>query len=85
MPPPWSNPAVIKLLTGSMDPTSGGDLLATSPLAIRQGLMFPYVRGLEFVAFLRRTQPWSKVDDAFRRPPRSTEQILHPELYLADE
>jgi hypothetical protein len=85
VPPPWSNPAVIKLLTGSMDPTSGGDLLARSPLAIRQGLMFPYVRGLEFVAFLRRTQPWSKVDDAFRRPPRSTEQILHPELYLADE
>jgi hypothetical protein len=85
VPPPWSNPAVIKLLTGSMDPTSGGDLLSRSPLAIRQGLMFPYVRGLKFVAYLRRTQPWSKVDEAFKRPPRSTEQILHPELYLADE
>lgn len=85
VPPPWSNPEVIKLLTGSMDPTSGGDLLARSPLAIRQGLMFPYVRGLEFVAYLRRTQPWAKIDAAFRRPPRSTEQILHPELYLADE
>jgi hypothetical protein len=85
MPFPWNNPEVIKLLTGSIDPTSGGDLLSKAPLAIRQGLMFPYIRGLEFVAFIRRTQPWSKVDDAFRRPPRSTEQILHPELYLADE
>ncbi|MBE7448503.1 MAG: hypothetical protein HS111_06345 [Kofleriaceae bacterium] len=43
------------------------------------------MRGLEFVAHLRRTQPWRRVDDAFRRPPRSTEQILHPELDLADE
>ncbi len=85
LPPPWSSPGVIKLLTASMDPAAGGDLLASSPLAIRHGLMFPYVRGLEFVAHLRRTQPWTKVDDAFRRPPRSTEQILHPELYLADE
>ena len=85
LPPPWSNPAIVRLLTTSLDPVGGGDLLGRAPLAIRQSLMFPYVRGLEFVAHLRRTQPWRRVDDAFRRPPRSTEQILHPELYLADE
>lgn len=87
LPPPWNMPGVVKLLTASMDPAAGGgeDLLSRAPLAIRHGLMFPYVRGLEFVAALRRTQPWKKIDDAFRRPPRSTEQILHPELYLADE
>lgn len=85
LPPPWNVPGVIKLLTTSMEPVEGNDLLSRAPLAIRHGLMFPYIRGLEFVSALRRTQPWSKVDDAFRRPPRSTEQILHPELYLADE
>ncbi len=87
LPPPWSNPAVIKMLTSAMDPGTGagGDQLARAPLAIREGLMFPYLHGLTFVAELRRTQPWKKIDEAFKRPPRSTEQILHPELYLSDE
>ena len=87
VPPPWNVPGVVKMFTTSMEPAGGdgGDLLSRAPLAIRHGLMFPYIRGLEFVAALRRTQPWKKVDDAYRRPPRSTEQILHPELYLADE
>jgi hypothetical protein len=34
---------------------------------------------------LRRRSPWSAVDAAFARPPKSTEQILHPEKYVADE
>lgn len=88
MPPPWNVPGMIKLLTAGMDTSAipgGEDHFSRAPLAIRNGLMFPYLRGLEFIAELRRTQPWKKVDDAFRRPPRSTEQILHPELYLADE
>jgi hypothetical protein len=86
LPPPWNVPGMVRLLSSGMTTSdAGGDQFARAPLAIRNGLMFPYLRGLEFVAHLRRTQPWKKVDDAFRRPPRSTEQILHPELYLADE
>src|SRR5262249_38517707 len=46
---------------------------------------FPYRAGFAFVAALRRRQPWAAVDAAFARPPRSTEQILHPERYLADD
>ena len=48
-------------------------------------MLFPYREGLAFVAALRRRQPWSAIDAAFKRPPRSTEQILHPEKYVADE
>src|SRR6185295_17861661 len=54
-------------------------------IAIREAMIFPYRAGFTFVAALRRRQPWSAVDAAFARPPRSTEQVLHPERYLADD
>jgi len=46
---------------------------------------FPYVAGLEFVAALHARGNWSEVNRALERLPRSTEQILHPEKYFADE
>src|SRR5258707_5990543 len=46
---------------------------------------FPYRDGFAFVAALRRGNSWSRIDAAFKRPPRSTEQILHVDKYLADE
>jgi hypothetical protein len=48
-------------------------------------MLFPYREGLAFVAALRRRHPWSAIDAVFKRPPRSTEQIIHPEKYVADE
>ncbi|MCE9572475.1 MAG: hypothetical protein K8W52_04905, partial [Deltaproteobacteria bacterium] len=33
----------------------------------------------------RRHRAWTAVDAAFRRPPRSTEQLLHADAYAADE
>ncbi len=59
--------------------------LANVPLAVREQLAFPYRAGFAFVAELRRQQPWRAVDAAFRRPPVSTEQILHPTRYLQNE
>lgn len=48
---------------------------------------FSYLGGQRFVDELLRTGgDWKLVDFAYqRRLPRSTEQILHPEKYLADE
>ena len=83
-PAPWQDPAVARELSLAMAlPT--GDQLDRAPLAVREALLFPYRAGFSFVASLRRTQPWSAVDAAFKRPPRSTEQILHPERYAQDE
>jgi len=80
VPPPWRDPAVSRELSLAMALPSG-DLLDSSPLAVREALLFPYRSGFTFVAALRRKQPWSAIDAAFKRPPRSTEQILHPEKY----
>jgi hypothetical protein len=85
MPVPWANPQVAEMIEKAMSATGSGDGLDKAPLAIREGLIFPYRAGFGFVAALRRRQPWKAVDAAFARPPRSTEQIMHPARYLADE
>ena len=83
-PAPWGNPEIAANLVKAMTvPT--GDSLDKAPLAIREAMVFPYREGFAFVAALRRRKPWSAIDAAFRRPPKSTEQILHPEKYVADE
>ncbi len=67
-----SDPAMVAILAG-MPPI----LLETS--------LFPYSGGLSFVGVLRAQGGNAAVDAAFGRPPASTEQILHPEKYVAGE
>ncbi|HEY0253764.1 MAG TPA: hypothetical protein VGC41_19675 [Kofleriaceae bacterium] len=81
----WADPAVAELVVASMNNPDQPDSMANVPLAISESMLFPYRDGFKFVADLRRTKPWSAIDAAFKRPPRSTEQILHVEKYLADE
>jgi hypothetical protein len=52
---------------------------------VRETLMFPYLTGLLFVESVRRTSPWSKVDEIFKSPPESSEQVMHPDKYAAKE
>ena len=94
MGPPWEHDEIVRLMTGTMDAavaggdahaTAGAEQLAAAPLAVREGMIFPYQAGVGFVAALRRGQTWGTVDAAYARPPVSTEQILHPALYLAGE
>ena len=82
----WSNPEIATAIQKSMGaPGIGNESIDRAPLAIREAMLFPYRAGFGFIAALRRRQPWAAVDSAFLRPPRSTEQILHPERYLADD
>lgn len=55
------------------------------PSAIRQIFEFPYTYGRGFVAALYAEGGWTAVNDAYEQPPSSTEQILHPQRYLAGE
>jgi hypothetical protein len=82
--PPWTDPAVAHELGVAMG-APPGDALDRAPFAVRERILFPYRSGLAFVAALRQYEPWSAVDAVFKRPPRSTEQILHVEKYIADE
>ncbi len=83
-PMPWSDAEVLQSLALALaESTEPVD--EQVPLVVREQLAFPYRAGFAFVAELRRQQPWRVVDAAFRRPPLSTEQILHPALYVKNE
>ena len=46
---------------------------------------FPYVEGYNFVETLYTEGNWAAVNRAYENLPTTTEQILHPEKYLAGE
>ncbi|MDP8970554.1 MAG: hypothetical protein M3N52_08720, partial [Actinomycetota bacterium] len=59
--------------------------LARAPSYIQQALLFPYLEGEAFVRSLHASGGYAAVDAAYARPPATTEQILHPEKYVAGE
>ena len=48
-------------------------------------LLAAYIQGAVFVDRVRGEHGWPGVSDMYKLPPQSTEQILHPEKYLAAE
>jgi hypothetical protein len=61
----------------------GGPSLREVPPILSESLMFSYLRGIVFCAHLTNDGGWAALDAAYREPPLSTEQILHPEKYHA--
>ena len=59
--------------------------LDDAPAILRVTLVAPYLRGLQFVAAVQGRGGWPAVNNAHRRPPVSSEQVLHPEKYFARE
>jgi hypothetical protein len=53
-----------------------------APKYLQDVLQFPYVQGLSFVTTLHDRGGFDLVDQAYRDPPVSTEQIMHPSRYL---
>ncbi len=57
-----------------------------TPPALVLAFKSQYTEGLVFAEAVRRTEARNgAMDAAFRRPPASTEQVLHPEKFLAGE
>ena len=57
----------------------------TLPSYLIRLLSFPYRHGTPFVARLYQEGGWEAVSAAYARPPKSTEQVLHPERYAPSE
>jgi hypothetical protein len=64
--------------------SGGGDpsVYAETPAYILDDLFFPYTTGLDFVTSLHDQGGFAAVDTAYRQPPTSTEEIIHPDLYV---
>jgi len=53
-----------------------------APLYVRESLVFPYEAGMRFQDAVYRKLGKQAFDEIFRNPPRDTQQIMHPDLYL---
>ncbi len=71
---------VVEHLRGSLE-----ELHPELPGIVKRAAVAPYADGFAFVQALRREGDWGRVDEVWKRPPRSTEQALHPAKYLKDE
>ncbi len=71
----------ISLMTPFLSMLGGGKSLRDAPPIIAESMMFPYLRGMIFCAYLANAGGWEAIDDAYRNPPQSTEQILHPSKF----
>ncbi len=69
------------LLAPFMPVMGAGKALRDAPPIISESMIFPYFRGMVFCAKLVNAGGWSAIDDVYKNPPLSTEQVLHPEKY----
>jgi len=58
-------------------------VLAGAPRVLKENLQFPYLYGAGFVAAVLKGRSWKTVDDSYASLPASTEQIMHPDKFLA--
>jgi hypothetical protein len=74
-----------KQACGGKDSMSAEDfpILAKAPPFLKDDLLFPYIDGANFAQRILLTRGgWSGFHTVFENPPVSTQQILHPDLYL---
>jgi len=57
----------------------------SAPQYLQKDFLFPYKQGLEFVYSLNDRGGYTLVNSAFKNPPTTTEQILHPDKYPAEK
>jgi len=69
-----------ELILQAEQPDYGGEL--DGNVAWEQLEQFPYREGRWFAAALFQAGGWQALNRAYTAPPRSTEQVLHPERYL---
>jgi hypothetical protein len=74
------------LVRGQLQNAADQPRLAAAPAALRDTLLFPYLRGFSLCARLVHTDgDYHAVDALLTTPPASTEQVLHPDKLTARE
>jgi hypothetical protein len=60
-------------------------VLAKAPNVLKQSLQFPYFYGAGFVQEMLKRGSWQRLNEAYKNLPASTEQIIHPDKYIAQD
>lgn len=79
------SPELVAMMS-NMSETGGGQypVYESAPLYLRLSLVFPYTKGMLFQNAVFQHDGQYGFAAVFRRPPVSTQQILHPEKYFAN-
>jgi hypothetical protein len=78
-------PAKDKADAQAEDLRQGAKISPDIPQVLLQSLGFPYAVGPGFVAALLKKGGQARLDAAFANPPATSEQLIHPDKYLAGE
>jgi hypothetical protein len=68
------------MLIGDMTETP---TLKKAPPFLKDALLFPYLDGMTFSAAILKPSGWEGLAGIFAKPPASTQQIMHPDLYTS--
>jgi hypothetical protein len=77
--------AKIFLKSMTENSSSANEKIESAPRALRESLIFPYEKGMQFVTKVYARGGWKMVSQAYTDLPQSTEQVLHPDKYFARE
>ena len=59
-----------------------GPALQTAPAIVQEQLVAPYFQGRNLAVAVHELGGFARLNESLRTPPRSMEQVLHPEKYL---
>ncbi len=76
-------PGVLELMSKAVESSASQyPVFSKAPLYLRESLVFPYTSGMLFQNAVFEKLGKNAFAEVFRRPPQSTQQIIHPEKYL---
>src|SRR6202050_1807859 len=79
-----TSPALLDTMAHSIESGAGEfPVFESEPLYLRETLTFPYSQGLLFQNAVYERMKQKAFDEVFRKPPVSTQQILHPDTYFS--
>ena len=76
------SPALVKAMSNLSDASGQFPVYESAPLYLRQTLVFPYTKGMLFQNAVFERDGQAAFGEVFRKPPLSTQQIIHPEKYF---
>jgi hypothetical protein len=79
-----TSPAILQFMARASTMSAGQfPVFDAAPLYLRESLLFPYAQGMLFQHAVIEKKDQAAFAEVFRRPPVSSQQILHPEKYFA--
>lgn len=76
------SPEMVTMMSAMSEGGGQFPIFDNAPLYLRQTLVFPYTKGMLFQNAIFQRDGIASFAEVFRKPPISTQQILHPDLYF---